>query len=130
MEEFYHFTAKRFLDSIRRNGLTEGRMLKSFKPIQFLNNKQWITKNASFEQGWSVGTGRLPYKRNEVRLTLKIPMEKMENCKPWSQMKFLVPDVAFDLEDDPSADPENWWIYQGVISPKWIADVAFNENYK
>lgn len=124
MSIFYHFTAKRFLDGIQRSGLTEGRMVKTMNPPTFLENKQWITTNPSFDQDWAIGTGRLPYKRNEVRLTIKIPLEALENCKPWSQMRFLTPEVAKDLEA--YGDPENWHIYQGQIKPNWILKVDFN----
>jgi hypothetical protein len=127
---FYHFTAKRFVESIKREGLTRGMMLKSFDPIELIPNKQWITKNPSFDQGWSVGTGRLPYKRNEVRLTIKFPLEAFENIKPWTQMKFLVPLVAEDLESSDLADPENWYIYQGAVKPSWITDVLENPEAK
>jgi hypothetical protein len=106
----YHFTAKRFLDSILRNGITKGVMVKSLNPPKFILNKQWLTKNKSFDQSWSHGTGLLPYKRNEVRLTIEIPIEKIENCKPWTQMQFLVPDVAKELSA--FGDPEN---------PEWIS---------
>lgn len=111
-----------------KQGLTRGVMVKSINPISFIYNKQWITKNSSFNQGWSIGTGILPYKRNEVRLTIEVPTNKMENCKPWSQMKFLCPLVAKDLEDSPLADPENWYIYQGEIKPQWIKQIDENEK--
>ncbi|MBL7544296.1 MAG: hypothetical protein JNL11_10785 [Bdellovibrionaceae bacterium] len=98
-------------------------MLKSINPPSFLFNKQWLTKNPSFDQGWSIGTGKLPYKRNEVRMTIDIPLEERINLKPWSQMKFLVPLVANDLEASDLADPENWLIYQGTVKPEWIKEI-------
>lgn len=122
----YHFTAKRFLGSIFREGLTRGVMLKSIDPVEFIYNKQWLTKNPRFNQGWVIGTGRLPYKRNEVRLTIQIPNEKRLNLKPWTQMKFLVPLVANELEDSELADPDNWYIYQGEIKPDWIIETIEN----
>ncbi len=103
-------------------------MLKSWSPVSFIFNKQWLTKNESFNQGWSVGTGKLPYKRNEVRLTFEIPLDKLVNLKPWSQMKFLVPLVAKELEDSDLADPENWFIYQGTVKPEWISEIDYNDS--
>lgn len=120
-ETFYHFTAKRFLPGIQREGLTHGRMLKSISPLTFLESKQWLTKNSDFNQEWAHGTGALPYKRNEVRLTVSVPISKMQNCKPWTQMQFLVPLVAKDLSA--YGDPENWFIYQGQIKPDWIVKI-------
>lgn len=129
---FYHFTAKRFVPSILKEGLTRGVMLKSWvgDKVEFIPHRQWITTKKEFDQGWSVGTGRLPYKRNEVRMTVDIPLEFMVNCKPWTQMRFLVPEVAKDLENDERADPENWHIYQGNINPNWIVEVVENEALK
>lgn len=121
--KLYHFTAKRFLKKIEVEGLTRGVMLKNLNPPQFIFDKQWLTSNGSFDQGWSVGTGRLPYKRNEVRLTIEIPESHLHNCKPWTQMKFLVPEVADDLEASDLADPENWWVYDGIIMPSWIKQI-------
>lgn len=43
-------------------------------------------------------------------------------------MKILVPLVSNDLESSDLADPENWWIYQGEINPKWITKVDFNKD--
>lgn len=125
-EKLYHFTAKRFLDSILKEGLTKGVMLKKLNPIEFIFNKQWLTKNPDFNQGWSIGTGRLKYKRNEIRLTIEIPLDELPNLKPWTQMRFLVPEVVKDLEDSDLADPQNWFIYQGIISPKWITEIKEN----
>lgn len=122
----YHFTAKRFLASIQKQGLTKGVMVKSIAPPTFIFNKQWLTKNPSFDQSWSIGTGRLPYKRNEARLTVEIPTEALQNCKPWAQMQFLTPLVAKELSA--FGDPENWFIYQGKIDPSWIKKIDFNDG--
>lgn len=83
-----------------------------------------ITINSEFNQSWAEGTGRLPYKRNEVRLTIEIPIEEVENCKSWEVMKFLCPLVAEDLSS--FGDPENWYIFQGEIKPDWITKIDFN----
>jgi hypothetical protein len=120
LNTFYHFTAQRFLKSILKNGLTRGCMLKTLNPLTVIPNKQWITKNPDFDQSWLNPNSTLPYKRNEVRLTICIPEHGMENCKPWTQMQFLVPDVAKDLSA--YGDPENWWVYDGNIPAIWITD--------
>lgn len=122
---FFHFTAKRFLESIQKEGLTRGCMLASMEPPKFIMNKQWLTTNPDFKQGWAQGTGKLPYSRTEVRLTIEIPVFYISNLKPWTQLKFLVPLVAKELEDSPDADPENWMIYQGRVNPEWIKEVIY-----
>ncbi len=118
--KFYHFTAKRFLESILRNGLTKGHMLISFTPLKFVPNKQWLTVNPVFEQSWLNPNSTLPYKRNEVRVSVNISDAQMQFCKPWSQMQFLCPAVAKDLSA--YGDPENWYVFDGIIKPEWISD--------
>lgn len=120
----YHFTAERFLNGIKREGLTRGHMLASLKPVRLIANKQWLTSNAEFSQSWLNPRSILPYKRNEIRLKIIIPDQAKDNCRPWSQMKFLVPDVAQDLSA--FGDPENWYIYDGHIPPTWIESVELN----
>ena len=123
----YHFTAKRFLSSIKKEGISRGMMLKSLRPIQMIPRKQWLTKNSDFNQGWSIGTGLLPYKRNEVRLTIEIPDDD-DRIQPWTKLKFLVPEVANYLEASDLADPENWMIYDGVIPSAWILKIDFHKD--
>lgn len=120
----YHFTAKRFVPAILKGGLTRGAMLKSIKRLEFIYNRQWLTKNPSFDQEWAIGSGALPYQRNEVRLTVEIPDALEENIKPWTQMKFLTPEVAEELSM--YGDPENWMIYIGNVRPHWITEVVQN----
>lgn len=122
----YHFTAKRFIESILKAGLTKGVMVKTISPVTFIFNKQWLTKNPEFNQSWLNPNSQLKYKRNEVRLTIEIPIKQTQNCQPWSQMRFLVPLVADELSA--FGDPENWFIYQGNIKPEWIIDVYQNEE--
>lgn len=124
--KLYHFTAERFLKSIEKNGLTRGVMVKSMNPPAFLFGKQWLTKNPEYEQSWAKGTGRLPYKRNEVRLTIEIPEENERDCKPWTQMMFLVADVAEQLSC--MGDPENWYVFDGNIRPHWIKEIGRREG--
>ncbi len=126
--KFYHFTALRFLNSIVKSGLTKGRMLRSLDPITFYSNYQWLTTNSTFDQSWLNPNSTLPYKRNEVRLTIDVPDHAMELCKPWSQMKFLVPDVAKDLSA--YGDPENWWVYSGNIPARWILEISSPDSAK
>lgn len=119
--KLFHFTAKRFLEGIRKDGLTRGMMVKSMDPPQFIPNMQWLTRNESFDQEWARGTGRLPYKRNEVRITFEIP-EDDRRLIPWKgRGELLTPLVAKDLSA--FGDPENWFVYDGRVSPELITEV-------
>jgi hypothetical protein len=123
---FYHFTADRFIKSIKKNGLIHGKLLTSLYPtIHHSARWQWLTTNSSFDQEWAIGTGSLPYKRNEVRITVTIPKHHKVNLKPWSQVKFIVPEVATLLSA--YGDPENWWLYEGIILPKWLGEIIRDE---
>ncbi len=123
---FYHFTARCFIKQIEKQGLIKGVMLKSMKPFSFIPNCQWLTTNAAFDQSWLNPNSTLPYKRNEVRLTIEVPEHAKDNVKPWTQMRFLVPEVADDLSR--FGDPENWWVYQGNIPSSWILEKSFMEG--
>jgi len=103
-------------------------MLKSFKPVIFLSPWQWLTKNDSFEQEWAIGTGRLPYKTNEVRFNVDIPESNIKSLMSWNQAKFMVPEVADILST--YGDPENWFVYNGIIYPKWLSNLTRNEKFK
>lgn len=124
--KLYHFTADRFLPGIRAVGLTRGVLLKSLEPPKFLFGWQWLTTNADWDQSWAEGTGRLPYRRNEVRLTIEIPEQYMDHLQPWSQVRFLVPDVGPLLSM--YGDPENWWLFRGSVRPEWIRKIEHNRR--
>lgn len=120
----YHFTAQRFVKKILKEGLTKGWLVKSLSPPKLDSGWQWLTKNDHFNQAWARGTGRLPYKRNEVRLTFNIPDFAKENVIPWTKMRFVVPEVYEDMSR--YGDPENWMLYEGVVPSDWIVSVDEN----
>ena len=126
MQTVYHFTARRFFRSILIRGICFGKILKSFSPLAFINGYQWVTINPDFEQSWAKGTGRLSYKRNEVRFTIQIPEGEKHRLKPWNQMRFMVPETAEDLSS--FGDPENWCLFEGTICSSWIVKTDFKEG--
>lgn len=118
---FYHFTAKRFLESIKKEGLTKGGVLTQEKPPKVQWGVQWITKNPNFDQSWLNPNSRLPYKRNEVRLTLDIPLDDL-NLKRWIDIKDRYPLTGEILSA--FGDPENWYCYYGKIKPDQIIEIT------
>lgn len=123
----YHFTSNRFVDSIMKEGLTKGCILSDFRrdplgvpKVKFAKGWQWMTTNESFDQEWAVGTGRLPYKRNDVRMKIVVP-PGVHRLNPWSQIKFLFPKTAHLLSE--FGDPQNWWVYEGIVKPEWIKEL-------
>lgn len=118
----YHFTARRFVPAIMRDGLTLGSIPLSIAPPRLLYGYQWLTLNPDASaQEWAEGTGRLPYSRTEARLKIKIPKPHRFLLMPWSDVRHLTP-----LADGLSAfgDPWNWLVFKGRIPPAWIRDVS------
>ncbi len=66
----------------------------------------------------------MPYKRNEVRLTVDVPDFAIEKVNSWQKMFFLVPEVADDLSR--YGDPENWVLFDGNIPAAWIIETQEN----
>jgi hypothetical protein len=114
----YHFTARRFVDSILRDGLTRGFVVRSFVPLQFWDSYRWLTTRESFKQSWAEGTGRLPYRRTEVRLTVDIPLSRTGSLFNWTTIGPILSDEYETLSD--LGDPENWRLFKGNIPPEWI----------
>ena len=117
----YHFTAKRFAPSIYMRGIAIGAIpVRLTRPIEILRGYQWLTSNGNWDQKWAEGTGRLPYKRNEVRFTVQIPMSQSILLKQWTDVgPSLVPQETYDILTS-CGDPENWWVFAGTIPPDWL----------
>jgi hypothetical protein len=123
----YHFTAERFVPAIRREGLTRGYVVANDQPLALLPGYRWLTTNPDWGQEWAEGTGRLPYKRNEVRLTVEVPETHRRNVLPW----VIVGPLMCRIYDVLSmyGDPENWRLYEGDVPPHWITAVDFNPAF-
>ncbi len=118
----YHFTAQRFVGGIRRDGLTKGLLLESFTLLSMKQGFQWLTSNPSWDQGWAEGTGRLPYRRDEVRFTVDVPEGRevdLVGQNGWKAM--MTPATAEQLTS--FGDPENWYVFRGYVPAEWIVEV-------
>lgn len=123
----YHFTANRFLKSIKKEGLTRGVIPTSLFPPEFIFNYQWLTCNDNFTQEWETPTGRLCYRRNEVRLTIHIPASMEHYLIPMRRVRELTPNLFDDLVR--YGDPDNHYVYKGKVFPAWILRVDYNPEY-
>jgi hypothetical protein len=109
--ELYHFTAQRFLSGIKRVGLVHGALVVRETPPTIVRGWQWLTRNPSFEQEWAIGSGVLPYKRNEVRLTFHVPaVRESELSEAYDILSML-------------GDPENWMLWHGIMPAAWITNI-------
>jgi hypothetical protein len=117
----YHFCSRHHLDDIQREGITLGRLVWRWErpnPPEYVGPLQWLTRNPDFKaQGWCSTAeqgSRLPYCRNDYRLTIELPEELRENAIDWR--------VYCDMHHPPLAETLNaapgwmdWVIYDGMI---------------
>jgi len=123
----YHFTAARFVDRILAEGLTLGALLVEFKPgktPKIDTRYRWLTASPEWDQEWSHGTGRLPYKRNERRLTVEIPKSGERDVLVWNVVgPYLSREYAMLSA---YGDPHNWRLFNGSVPREWIVAVDRN----
>lgn len=119
----YHFTSPLHIDSIRAQGLTRGVVLASIRPLGFLPCCQWLTKNPEFQQSWCLKQySTLSYDRSAFRITVEIPDDD-PRLFTWHEVTKALPlDVVFSLNSH--GDHENWYIYRGIVLPKWFTSVC------
>lgn len=115
--KLYHFCSKHHIKSILRDGLTLGCVPISLEPVKVAPGFQWLTKNKKFKQSWCQYT-RLPYNRNDFRITVSIPKSNYEHLIPWIRLlKKLVMDYPELNVLNEFGDPWNWYVYKGTILP-------------
>jgi hypothetical protein len=124
--KYYHFTAKHLLNRIRREGLTLGQVLISVDPIKLIPGYQHLTTNKDFNQSWQDQRySSLPYNRNDVRLTIKIPFKHCRNVLNWLDFSKNFPTSEIL---NSHGDPYNWRVYRGSIPKEWISKVEWNKT--
>jgi hypothetical protein len=125
--KLYHFCPEWMLDSILKEGLTKGKMLLNDNPPSFRDNMQWLTINKDFDQSWNKYS-TLPYSRTDYRLTIKLP--NRNNLFNWKFQGYqLTSNEMYDVLSS-FGDPENWYVYNGVIKAKLIKKVVRNPSLR
>lgn len=126
----YHFTACRFVASIKRQGITRGFVLLQGPPlpIKMTPDYRWLTANPEWAQDWAVGTGRLPYSRTECRLTIEIPDAESYRVSEWKRVGPILTPV-YDILSE-FGDPENWRLFRGDIPADWIVAEDYERQAK
>ena len=127
--KLYHFCPAHFLPAIRKEGLTKG-MIPVFKEntAEIVPGFQWLTLNKSFDQSWEKN-GSLPYRRNEYRITVKIP-KKDNNLIPWLALCNHTELRPYIEPLNECGTPENWFVYQGRIRPGMFRGIDLNPDLK
>lgn len=120
----YHFTALHLAPHCLAKGLTLGKIpeIKDGKP-GIIPGYQWLTANGNFVQAWEAYSS-LPYRRNAVRIELKIPKAHRDKLLRWIEFgrRFKISAILNSF-----GDPENWYVYHGRIPTGWFRKVVYNE---
>ena len=122
----YHFCASQFLTGIKKRGLRHGKIAFGTleKGIKLISGYQWLTSNGEFQQTWNEGS-TLAYDRTECRITIILPKVEKFNLFKWTE--FGKDNPLFN-DMNSFGDPENWWLFKGVIIPYWIADIHYKKE--
>lgn len=122
----YHFCPDFMLDSILREGLTRGQIAWiENRTARFVKDMQWLTSNGDpNQQEWcNPEYANLPYDRAANRVSVNIPEAREWALSKWLSLgPLVVPAVQF-ANLNAWGDPENYWIFRGVIPPDWLSDV-------
>ena len=125
---FYHYTAKQFIEGIKKYGLTMGKTpIYDKGKLTFISNTQWITKCGDPDkQLWAIPV-TIKYSRREYRLKINIPKPFMKNIISMEtfmkKYKKLLPDGFNNFPEE----TKNWFIYNGHIPNKWIEQIRRTE---
>lgn len=112
------------LPSIMKRGLTMGKLILKMPPDpRFMSGCQWLTINPDFDQSWCQ-YGSLPYDRTANRLNIEIPDRPARYLLKWTEKgQKLAGKEIYDILSE-FGDPENWYIFKGIIKPEWIKKVT------
>lgn len=126
--KLFHFCSSVHLPAILKAGLMNGYIPMSMEPVRLKDGYQWLTSNPDFDQAWSRDSS-LPYDRTAHRLTIEIPdRHKRKVLSFLTDLKKMIPKEMFETlsyTDFPPgyADPENWFVFKGMIPFNWIKKV-------
>lgn len=131
--KLYHFTAERFLESIKKQGLTNGSIPlfgENGTLLKLLGPAQWLTSDPSWDrQSWATSQ-LIRYDRTECRLKIVIPKShRAELVKAQEYLPHIGSYTANQLLATWEGS-ENWFIYLGNIPQGWIRSIDFKHGYK
>lgn len=118
----YHFCADWMLEDIKRQGLTEGKLVINMNPIRFMSNYQWLTLNPDFNQSWNEHSS-LPYDRTANRLKVEIPDRPARYLYAWLANGEKMAGKEMFETLSAYGDPENWFVFRGQVKPEWIKEI-------
>jgi hypothetical protein len=137
--KLYHFTSRPWFHFIRTEGITKGEAVASSRNhiVNFPN----LTANPDpLAQRWAYDpvcwSGKvmpdkdLPVRRAAVRITVKIPPDddRLISYRDFATAHGLDRRVYRRLDETGGWQARYWWIYRGVVLPRWFTDVEFLDD--
>ena len=130
--KIYHFTARKFLREIQKEGLTKGGtpIIKRDSKVVMFRNTQWLTIDKKWEQAFhNPEETTLEYDRREIRLTIVIPASKRIHLADKKRIiNVFGATLLPGFFDHP--DCENWRIFYGRVKAQWIRKVDINPKFE
>lgn len=126
--KLYHFTALHLWPAIHKQGLTQGFIpdMLTHGQVITIPNRIWLTTNSDWDQSWQKW-GNLPYRRNAVRIRVRVPGRQKKRLFPWSVLsKQIHPHMVKVLNS--FGDPQCWWIYCGHINRNWFVNWHYSQE--
>jgi len=133
--KLYHFTAKHLLNGIMDHGIRFGKVPSfgktgsagKFEFLGFIKGYQWLTTNSDFDQSWAKQT-HLKYTRTDYRLQILIKQREKNKLIKWTYFAkknaHRLAGATHELLNLPEgSDPENWYLFKGVIRPECIIEI-------
>lgn len=126
----YHFCSGPHLLGINKGGIAKGvipfRMLDNGHPT-LLRGYQWLTRDHEWDQSWADAwlNRKLPFRKNEYRLTIDIPHFAMHQVISWPEfaVKFNPPSREFLSS---FRGHQHWYLFRGPIPVSWISETVRN----
>ena len=130
--KIYHFTAKKFLKDIQKEGLTKGGTPVKGRDgkTRMFTNTQWLTTDSKWDQAFhDPSETKLKYDRREILLTIVIPKSKRLHL---ANKKRIIDVFGLNLlpEFFDHPDCEDWFIFYGRVKAQWIRAIDINPNFK
>lgn len=126
----YHFTPAHTLQGIMNKGLRLGVVPwnQVNGKIGFQRGFQWLTTNHEFGQEWCVKMdARLPFRRDEFRITINVPKLAEKGLVSWRQLaNSNNPQSREYIESFP--EHRDWWLFRGPIPQPWFLAVDKNKT--
>jgi len=121
----YHFTSAQAAESIRRTGLSRGRVvtLAQSGMREVIPGWQWLTTMPAFDaQTWTTKESKY---RNRGQARIEV-VPDLRCCYRWTDMRHRISALADWLSA--GGDYWNWWLHWGSIRPDQIMEIRLADS--